>query len=83
MGRGGREEVFLGGDAGVAGVLLAREFAGVGGVVWRSVALARRVMVRNGGEMGVSSEEGAGVVIRLRFRVVGRSEAGDIKGSHA
>jgi len=28
-------------------------------------------MVRNGGEMGVSSEEGAGVVIRLRFRVGG------------
>ena len=48
-----------------------------------ALALARRVMVRNGGEMGVSSEEGAGVVIRLRFRVVGRSEAGDIKGSHA
>lgn len=53
------------------------------GVVLRSVALARRVMVRNGGEMGVSSEEGAGVVVRLRFRVVGGSEAGDIKGSHA
>jgi hypothetical protein len=48
-----------------------------------ALALARRVVVRNGGEMGVSSEEGAGLVIRLRFRVVGGSEAGEIKGSHA
>ena len=55
---------------------------GMGMERW-SLALARRVMVRNGGEMGVSSVEGAGVVIRLRFRVVGGSEAGDNKGSHA
>jgi hypothetical protein len=48
-----------------------------------ALALARRVVVRNGGEMGVSSEEGAGLVIRLRFGVVGGSEAGEIKGSHA
>ena len=34
-----------------------------------ALALARRVMVRNGGEMRVSLDEGAGTTVRLRFPV--------------
>jgi hypothetical protein len=36
-----------------------------------ALALARKVMVRNRGEMRVSLEEGVGATIRLRFPVDG------------
>ncbi len=48
-----------------------------------ALALARKVMVRNRGEMRVSLEEGVGTTIRLRFPVAGGGERGVIKESHA
>jgi hypothetical protein len=46
------------------------------------LALARRVMGRNRGEMKVSLEEGAGVAIRLAFPVAGSAGGGTIKEGH-
>jgi len=48
-----------------------------------ALVLARKVMVRNRGEMRVSLEEGVGTTIRLRFPVAGGGERGVIKESHA
>jgi light-regulated signal transduction histidine kinase (bacteriophytochrome) len=47
-----------------------------------ALALARKVMVRNRGEMRVSLEEGVGTTIRLRFQLAG-GERGVIKENHA
>jgi hypothetical protein len=47
------------------------------------LALVRKVMVRNGGEMRVSLGEGAGTAIRLRFPVAISAERRTAKESHA
>ena len=47
------------------------------------LALARKVMVRNGGEMRVSLGEESGTAIRLRFPVAISAERRTIKESHA
>jgi hypothetical protein len=61
-----------------------REGEGVELANWSlALALARKVMVRNRGEMRVSLEEGVRTAIRLRFPVAGGEERGVIKEKHA
>ncbi len=66
---------------------MRREEGGGAGLEYENwslgLALARKVMVRNGGEMRVSLGEGAGTAIRLRFPVAISAERGTIKESHA
>jgi len=61
---------------------LVREVGEGGGVAMENwslaLALARKVVVRNRGEMRVSLEEGVGTAIRLRFPVAGGEERGEI-----
>jgi transcriptional regulator with AAA-type ATPase domain len=48
-----------------------------------ALALARKVMVRNRGEMQVSLGERSGMAIRLRFPVAGSAERRAVRESHA
>ena len=77
--------VWYDGEEGVLGV--GREWSGEVGLEYENwslaLALARRVMVGNRGEMQVSLGEGAGTAIRLRFRVAVSAERRNIKESHA
>jgi len=62
----------------------ARESGGAEVENWSlALALARRVMVRNRGEMRVDLEGGVMTAIRLRFPVPGGDKRGVIKESYA